>query len=53
MASLYVAIEAASTELACHAQRAYLERVRQAGRAQLGLELCFENNDEMKFAEAT
>ncbi len=51
-AGLYAALEAAITYLACHAQRAHPKRDRQTGRAQLGLELYFENDDVIEFAEA-
>jgi hypothetical protein len=49
---LYAALEAAITYLACHAQRAHPKRDRQTGRAQLGLEPCFEHDDMIEFAEA-
>jgi hypothetical protein len=49
---LYAALEAAITYLACHAQRAHPKRDRQTGRAQLGLEPCFEHDDVIEFAEA-
>ncbi len=49
---LYAALEAAITYLSCHAQRAHPKRDRQTGRAQLGLEPCFENDDGIEFAEA-
>jgi len=49
-ASLYAALEAAITSLACHAQRAHPKRDRQTGRSQLGLEPCFENDDMIKLA---
>ena len=52
VAGLYAALEAASTYLACHAQRAHPKRDRQTGRSQLGLEPCFENDDMIEFAEA-
>jgi len=52
IAGLYAALEAAITYLACHAQRAHPKRDRQTGRAQLGLEPCFENDDVIEFAEA-
>ena len=52
MAGLYAALEAAITYLSCHAQRAHPKRDRQTGRAQLGLEPCFENEDVIEFAEA-
>jgi Transposase DDE domain len=52
MAGLYVALEAAITYLACHAQRAHPKRDRQTGRAQLGLEPCFEHDDVIEFADA-
>ena len=52
MAGLYAALEAAITYLACHAQRAHPKRDRQTGRAQLGLEPCFEHDDVIEFAEA-
>jgi hypothetical protein len=50
-AGLCAALEAAITYLACHAQRAHPKRDRQTGRAQLGLEPCFENDDVIEFAE--
>ena len=49
---LYAALEAAITYLSCHARRAHPKRDRQTGRTQLGLEPCFENDDEIEFAEA-
>ena len=49
---LYAALEAAITYLARHAQRAHPKRDRQTGRAQLGLEPCFEHDDVIEFAEA-
>jgi len=52
IAGLYAALEAAITYLACHAQRAHPKRDRQTGRAQLGLEPGFENDDVIEFAEA-
>ncbi len=52
VAGLYAALEAAITYLACHAQRAHPTRDRQTGRAQLGLEPCFDNDDVIEFAEA-
>src|SRR2546425_1450381 len=52
VAGLYVALEAAITYLACHAQRAHPERDRQTGRLQLGLEPLLGSDDVMKFAEA-
>ena len=52
MAELSVALEAAITYLACHAQRAHPKRDRQTGRAQLGLEPCFANEDVIEFTEA-
>ena len=51
-ARLYAALEAAITYLACHARRAHPERDRQTGRAQLGLEPCFEHDEVIEFAEA-
>ena len=51
-AGLYAALEAASTYLACHAQRAHPKRDRQTGRAQLGLEPFFETGAMIEFAEA-
>jgi hypothetical protein len=51
-AGLHAALEAAITYLACHAQRAHPKRDRQTGRAQLGLEPCFEYEDVIEFAEA-
>ena len=52
VAGLYDALEAALTYLACHAQRAHLNRDRQTGRSQLGLEPLLGSDDVMKFAEA-
>jgi ribosome-associated translation inhibitor RaiA len=52
VAGLYDAMEAAITYLARHAQRAHPKRDRQTGRAQLGLEPCFEHDDVIEFAEA-
>jgi hypothetical protein len=52
VARLYAALEAAILYLACHAQRAHPKRDRQTGRAQLGLEPCFENDDGIELAEA-
>jgi hypothetical protein len=52
LAGLYAALETAITYLACHAQRAHPKRDRQTGRAQLGLELYFENDGTIEFAEA-
>jgi ribosome-associated translation inhibitor RaiA len=52
VAGLYAALEAAITSLARHAQRAHPKRDRQTGRAQLGLEPCFEHDDVIEFAEA-
>jgi ribosome-associated translation inhibitor RaiA len=52
VAGLYAALEAAITYLARHAQRAHPKRDRQTGRAQLGLEPCFEHDDVIEFAEA-
>jgi hypothetical protein len=49
---LSTALEAAITDLACHAQRAHPARDRQRGRSQLGLEPCFENDDAIEFAVA-
>ena len=49
---LYVALEAAVTYLARHAQRAHPERDRQRGRSQLGLEPLFGSDDVIEFAEA-
>ena len=49
---LYAALEAAITSLARHAQRAHPKRDRRTGRAQLGLEPCFEHDDVIEFAEA-
>ena len=51
-AGLYDALEAAVTYLARHAQRAHPKRDRQTGRAQLGLEPCFEPDDMIEFADA-
>jgi Transposase DDE domain len=52
VAGLYDALEEAVTYLACHAQRAHPQRDRQTGRAQLGLEPCFEHDDVIEFADA-
>ena len=52
IAGLYAALEAASTSLACHAQRAYPERDRQTGRSQLGLEPLLGSNDLIECADA-
>jgi hypothetical protein len=52
VAGLYDALEEAVTYLACHAQRAHPKRDRQTGRAQLGLEPCFEHDDVIEFADA-
>jgi hypothetical protein len=52
VAGLYAALEAAITYLARHAQRAHPKRDRQTGRAQLGLEPCFEHDNVIEFAEA-
>lgn len=52
LAGLYAALETAIIYLACHAQRAHPKRDRQTGRAQLGLEPCFENDGMSEFAEA-
>jgi DDE family transposase len=52
MAGLYDALEEAVTYLACHAQRAHPQRDRQTGRAQRGLEPCFEHDDVIEFADA-
>ena len=49
---LSAALEKAVTYLACHAQRAHPERDRQTGRSQLGLDLLFESDDVIEFAEA-
>ena len=49
---LYAALEKAVTYLACHAQRAHPARDRQTGRSQLGLDLLFESDDVIEFAEA-
>jgi hypothetical protein len=46
-AGLYAALEAATTYLACHAQRAHPKREQQTGRLQLGLESFFENDDRI------
>jgi hypothetical protein len=51
-ARLYAALEAAIMYLSCHAHRAHPARDRRTGRAQLGLEPCFENDDVIEFAEA-
>jgi hypothetical protein len=52
VAGLSASLEAAITSLACHAQRAHTNRDRQTGRAQLGLEPCFEHEDVIEFVEA-
>jgi Transposase DDE domain len=52
VAGLYAAVETAITYLARHAQRAHPTRDRQTGRAQLGLEPFFENDDVIELAEA-
>jgi hypothetical protein len=52
VAGLYAALEQAVTYLACHAQRAHPKRDRHRGRAQLGLEPLFGNEDVLEFAEA-
>jgi hypothetical protein len=52
MAGLYAALEAAILYLACHAQRAHPKRDRQTGRAQLGLDPCFETDEVIEFADA-
>jgi hypothetical protein len=52
VAGLSVALEAAITYLACHAQRAHPERDRQTGRSQLGLEPLLGSNDLIEFADA-
>ena len=49
---LSAALEAAITSLARHAQRAHPKRDRQTGRAQLGLEPCFEHDDVIECAKA-
>jgi len=49
---LYAALEAAIIYLARHAQRAHPKRDRQTGRAQLGLEPCFEHDGVIEFVEA-
>jgi hypothetical protein len=50
--ALSAAVEAAIISLSGHAQRAHPKRARQTGRAQLGLEPCFENDGGIEFAEA-
>src|SRR5215470_6107898 len=52
MAGLYAALEAAILYLACHAQRAHPKRDRQTGRAQLGLDTCFETDTVIEVADA-
>lgn len=52
VAGLYAALEEAITYLACHARRAHPKRDRQTGRAQLGLEPCFANDNAIEFGEA-
>jgi ribosome-associated translation inhibitor RaiA len=52
VAGLYAALEEAITYLACHARRAHPKRDRQTGRAQLGLEPCFANDNAIEFVEA-
>jgi Transposase DDE domain len=52
VAGLSAALEEAITYLACHARRAHPKRDRQTGRAQLGLEPCFANDNAIEFVEA-
>jgi Transposase DDE domain len=52
VAGLSAALEEAITYLACHARRAHPKRDRQTGRAQLGLEPCFANDNAIVFVEA-
>jgi hypothetical protein len=52
VAGLYDALEEAIPSLACQAQRAHPTRDRQTGRAQLGLEPCFEHDDMIGLADA-
>jgi len=52
MAELYAALEASILYLARHAQRAHPKRDRQTGRAQLGLDPCFEIDEMIEFADA-
>jgi hypothetical protein len=52
VAGLYAALEAASTYLACHAQRAHPKRDRHTGRSQLGLEPLMRDEDVIAWAEA-
>ena len=49
---LHAALEAAILSLACHAQRAHPKRDQQTGRAQLGLESCYGNDEVIEFADA-
>ena len=49
---LSAALGAAIAYLTWHARRAHPARDRQTGRAELGLEACFENNDVIELAEA-
>ena len=52
VAGLYAALEAASTYLACHAQRAHPTRDRHRGRSQLGLAPLLGDDDVIEWAEA-
>lgn len=51
-AGLYTALEAATTYLARHAQRAHPKRDQQTGRSQLGLAPVFEDEDIIAWDEA-
>ncbi|HSX78126.1 MAG TPA: hypothetical protein VLQ80_06095 [Candidatus Saccharimonadia bacterium] len=52
VAGLSDTLEAASTSLACHAQRAPPQRDRQTGRLPLGLAPLLESHDLIECAEA-
>jgi hypothetical protein len=52
VAGLYTALEAATTYLARHAQRAHPKRDQQTGRSQLGLAPVFEDEDIIAWDEA-
>jgi len=51
-AGLSATLEKAVTYLACHAQRAHPKRDRQTGRAQLGLEPLWGDENVIEWAEA-
>src|SRR5215471_19952677 len=52
VAGLSAALEKAVTYLACHAQRAHPKRDRHTGRAQLGLEPLWGDENVIEWAEA-